>query len=61
MRKGINMINGDEDKKEALTQNLQDAGCNQKIIDKFFDLLDKKQFDQIFILLRKYSICIKEN
>lgn len=55
------MINEDEDKKETLTQNLQDAGCNQKIIDKFFDLLDKKQFDQIFILLRKYRNTLLNN
>lgn len=55
------MINGDEDKKDALIQNLQDAGCNQKIIDKFFDFLDKKQFDQIFILLRKYRNTLLEN
>ena len=38
------MMNGKQNKKEALIQNLQDAGCNQKLIDKFFSLLDQKQF-----------------
>ena len=55
------MMNGNQDKKDALIQNLQDAGCNQKIIDKFVDLLDKKQFDQIFILLRKYRNTLLDN
>ena len=50
---------GDQDKKEALIQNLQDAGCNQKIIGEFLDLLDKKQIDKIFILLSKY-FCSKQ-
>lgn len=55
------MINEEQDKKEALIQNLQDAGCNQKLIDKFFSLLEQKQFDQIFILLRKYRNTLLEN
>lgn len=55
------MMAGNQNKKEALIQNLQDAGCNQKIIDKFFDFLDKKQFDQIFILLRKYRNTLLNN
>lgn len=40
---------------------MQDAGCNQKLIDKFFSLLDQKQFDQIFILLRKYRNTLLDN
>ena len=55
------MMNEEQDKKEALIQNLQDAGCNQKLIDKFFSLLDQKQFDQIFILLRKYRNTLLDN
>ena len=55
------MVNGEQDKKEALIQNLQDAGCHQKLIDKFFNLLDQKQFDQIFILLRKYRNTLLDN
>ena len=55
------MMNGKQNKKEALIQNLQDAGCNQKLIDKFFSLLDQKQFDQIFILLRKYRNTLLDN
>ncbi len=51
---------GDQDRKEALIQNLQDAGCNQKIIDEFLDLLDKKQTDKIFILLSKYRSSLLE-
>ena len=61
MRKGIIMMNGEQDKKEALIQNLQDAGCNQKLIDNFFSLLDQKQFDQIYILLRKYRNTLLNN
>lgn len=52
---------GDQDRKEALIQNLQDAGCNQKIIDEFLDLLDKKQTDKIFILLSKYRSLLLES
>ena len=52
---------GDEDRKETLIQNLQDAGCNQKIIDEFLDLLDKKQIDKIFILLSKYRSSLLES
>jgi len=52
---------GDRDRKETLIQNLQDAGCNQKIIDEFLDLLDKKQIDKIFILLSKYRSSLLES
>lgn len=52
---------GNQDKKEALIQNLQDAGCNQKIIDEFLDLLDNKQIDKIFILLSKYRSSLLES
>ncbi len=55
------MMNEEQDKKEALIQNLQDAGCNQKLIDKFFNLLEQKQFDQIYILLRKYRNTLLDN
>ena len=54
-------MNKDQDRKQALLQNLQDAGCLQKLIDKFFNLLDQKQFDQIFILLRKYRNTLLDN
>ena len=52
---------GNQDKKEVIIQNLQDAGCNQKIIDEFWDLLDKKQIDKIFILLSKYRSSLLES
>ena len=55
------MMNEEQDKKEALIQNLQDAGCNQKLIDKFFSLLEQKQFDQIYMLLRKYRNTLLNN
>ncbi len=48
------MFRGEQDKKEALIQNLQDAGCDQKIINEFFKLLEKKKIDQIMVLLKKY-------
>lgn len=52
---------GGQDRKETLIQNLQDAGCNQKIIDEFLDLRDKKQTDKIFILLSKYRTSLLES
>lgn len=55
------MMNEEQDKKEALIQNLQDAGCNQNLIDKFLNLLEQKQFDQIYILLRKYRNTLLDN
>ena len=55
------MMAGNQNKKEALIQNLQDAGCNKKLIDNFFSLLEQKQFDQIYILLRKYRNTLLEN
>lgn len=54
-------MNKDQDREQTLLQNLQDAGCHQKLIDKFFNLLDQKQFDQIFILLRKYRNTLLDN
>lgn len=51
----------EQDRKEALIQNLQDAGCNQKIIDEFLDLLDKKQIYEIYILLSKYRSSLLES
>lgn len=47
-------MRGEQDIKEALIQNLQDAGCNQSLIKEFFDLLEKKEIDKILILLNKY-------
>lgn len=61
IRKDMNMMAGNQNKKEALIQNLQDAGCNQKLIDKFFSLLEQKQFDQIYMLLRKYRNTLLNN
>ncbi len=55
------MMAGNQNKKEALIQNLQDVGCNQKLIDKFFSLLEQKQFDQIYMLLRKYRNTLLNN
>lgn len=52
---------GNQDRKEELIQNLQDIGCNQKILDEFLDLLDKKQTDKIFILLSKYRSSLLES
>ena len=51
----------EQDRKEALIQNLQDAGCSQGIINEFFDLLDKKQIDKVFILLSKYRTSLLES
>jgi len=51
-------MRGEQDKKEALIQNLQDAGCNETIIKEFFELLEKKDIEKIMILLEKYRSSI---
>ena len=43
-----------KNKKEYLIENLQDAGCNQKLTEEFFSLLEKDEFEKIYDLLRKH-------
>lgn len=47
-------MRGQQDIKDALTQNLQDAGCDNETIKEFFELLSKNEMDKIFKLLAKY-------
>lgn len=39
---------------ERLIQNLKDAGCDKNIINDFIELLNNKDLNNIFSLLRKY-------
>lgn len=44
----------EKNKKEALIQNLKDAGCDLKTTNRFKDLLEQGKIDDIYILLKKY-------
>lgn len=47
-------MRGEQNLTEALIQNLQDAGCNQELIDKFLELFSKNEKEKIYDLLSKY-------
>lgn len=47
-------MRGEQDIKEALIQNLEDAGCNQNQIKEFLELFSKKEKDKILNLLAKH-------
>ena len=51
-------MRGQQNLKEALVQNLQDAGCNKKVIDEFLGLFSKNEKDKIFDLLSKHRITL---
>lgn len=54
-------MRGEQDIKEALIQNLEDAGCNQNQIKEFLELFSKKEKDKILNLLAKHrEILIKK-
>ena len=44
----------EKNKKEALIQNLKDAGCDLKTTNRFKDLLEQGKIEDIYILLKKY-------
>ncbi|MGM9970156.1 MAG: hypothetical protein ACI35S_07150 [Anaeroplasma sp.] len=48
------------EEKERLQQNLEDAGCNDKIIKEFFKLLEQNDIERILILLAKHRKTILE-
>lgn len=50
----------EDNQKEILIENLHDAGCNKQIIDEFFILLEKNQFEKIYELLRKHRKSLLE-
>lgn len=49
-----------DNQKEKLIENLHDAGCNKQIIDEFFILLEKNQFEKIYELLGKHRKSLLE-
>ncbi len=51
-------MRGQQNLKEALVQNLQDAGCNKKVIEEFLKLFSKNEKNKIFDLLSKHRITL---
>lgn len=51
----------EKNKKEELIENLKDAGCDLKTIEKFKDLLERGKMEDIYIILRKYRESLLKN
>lgn len=51
----------EKNKKEALIQNLKDAGCDLKTTNRFKDLLEQGKIEDIYILLRNYRESLLSN
>ncbi len=51
----------EKNKKEALIQNLKDAGCDLKTTNRFKDLLEQGKIEDIYILLRNYRESLLNN
>ncbi len=47
-------MRGEQNLKEAIIQNLKDAGCNKEIIDEFLKLFSKENKAEMLSLLTKY-------
>lgn len=50
----------DEYEKENLIENLRDAGCDKKLTDKFFSLLEQNKYENIYELLRNHRETLLE-
>ena len=46
-------MRGEQDLKDAIKQNLIDSGCNKKQIEKFFELYEQRQKDEIITMLKE--------
>lgn len=51
----------EKNKKEELIENLKDAGCDLKTIEKFKDLLERGKMEDIYIILRNYRESLLKN
>ena len=51
----------EENRKEVIIQNLEDAGCSSKIIDDFLSLWKQNKIEDIYTLLRRYRASLLEN
>ena len=47
-------MRGEQNLKEAIIQNLKDAGCNKKMIEEFLKLFSKNDKNEMLNLLSKY-------
>lgn len=47
-------MRGEQNLKQSIMQNLKDAGCDVKIVDKFFELFLKKEKREAIDLLEKH-------
>lgn len=47
-------MRGEQNLKESIIQNLKDAGCDKKIVDKFFELFPKKEKREAIELLEEH-------
>ena len=47
-------MRGEQNLKEAIIQNLKDAGCTKEIIDEFLKLFSKENKAEMLSLLTKY-------
>lgn len=48
-------MRGEQNIKEAITQNLIDGGCNKKQIEEFFKLYDTNEKEKMIELLKKHK------
>lgn len=47
-------MRGEQNLKEAIIQNLKDAGCNKKMIEEFLSLFSTNNKNEMLNLLAKY-------
>jgi len=48
-------MRGEQDLTEAINQNLVDSGCSKKQIEDFFILYEKKDKEQILVMLKEHK------
>ncbi len=48
-------MRGEQDLIEAIKQNLVDSGCSKKQIEDFFILYEKKDKEQILVMLKEHK------
>ena len=48
-------MRGEQDLTEAINQNLVDSGCSKKQIEKFFELYEQRQKDEIITMLKEHK------
>ena len=51
----------EKNRKEALVQNLKDAGCDSNTTNKFKDLLEQGKIEDIYVLFKKYRESLLNN